>query len=416
MPTGFFSEANTEGERNLEKLNIRIYDDMEKIPMMICDRKICTGCGACAQSCPKRCIAMKPDACGFSRPEIDSSACIECGLCQKICPARNEPAFKKTLRVCKASPKPGDLSVAASSCAGAVSKAMEAFLKQGCSVYATAFTEGLNVRIRRLESAADLSGAQGSKYVQSASLNSFAEAREELKSGKTVLYVGTPCQIAGLYSCAGNAAENLYTIDLLCASVASPLVYEGYIGHLRRKYGDIDRLNFRDKKYGYGFYVTSVVSNGRKRTLNGGDGAFCECIGKGLVRPSCLECPYRRAERLGDLTVGDYGYRRASGSEKKLGANILFVNSEKGEYLAGLIGGQLQLGEADPQVIKEKRDSTPMNPDKKKNEPAYYDAFFETALQKGWENAYSRFLRPRGAKAVLKSMIPKAIYYKLLSR
>ena len=33
----------------------------------------CCGCGACAQSCPKQCIAMQSDEEGFLYPKVDNS-------------------------------------------------------------------------------------------------------------------------------------------------------------------------------------------------------------------------------------------------------------------------------------------------------------------------------------------------------
>ena len=52
----------------------------------ITDKHNCCGCGACAERCPKDCIAMREDAEGFLYPEVDRSACIGCGLCAGICP------------------------------------------------------------------------------------------------------------------------------------------------------------------------------------------------------------------------------------------------------------------------------------------------------------------------------------------
>ncbi len=62
---------------------------------------------------------------------------------------------------------------------------------------------------------------QGSKYVQSAIENTYVEAKEELDLGKKVLFSGTPCQIAGLYSYLRKGYENLYTIDVICHGVPS---------------------------------------------------------------------------------------------------------------------------------------------------------------------------------------------------
>lgn len=41
----------------------------------------CTGCGACAATCPERLITLSPDG-----PVIDRTACLGCGLCVRACP------------------------------------------------------------------------------------------------------------------------------------------------------------------------------------------------------------------------------------------------------------------------------------------------------------------------------------------
>ena len=57
------------------------------MPMIASLGDACCGCGACEARCPKGCIEMKPDRCGFPRPMIDTNACIGCGGCDTVCPA-----------------------------------------------------------------------------------------------------------------------------------------------------------------------------------------------------------------------------------------------------------------------------------------------------------------------------------------
>ena len=54
------------------------------------DKKFCTGCAACANICPKQCIALKEDEEGFSYPNVDETRCIECGACTAVCPVSKE--------------------------------------------------------------------------------------------------------------------------------------------------------------------------------------------------------------------------------------------------------------------------------------------------------------------------------------
>lgn len=59
----------------------------------------CSGCGACAEICPKKCITMKTDEEGFKYPYVDNSHCIDCGLCTKICPELNHTELNEPIKI-----------------------------------------------------------------------------------------------------------------------------------------------------------------------------------------------------------------------------------------------------------------------------------------------------------------------------
>ena len=50
---------------------------------------LCTGCAACAATCPVGSISMKPDEEGFLHPVIDLELCNNCDLCRTVCPVAN---------------------------------------------------------------------------------------------------------------------------------------------------------------------------------------------------------------------------------------------------------------------------------------------------------------------------------------
>ena len=47
---------------------------------------MCTGCCACMNVCPKRCITIDSDHEGFWYPKVDTTECNNCGLCEDVCP------------------------------------------------------------------------------------------------------------------------------------------------------------------------------------------------------------------------------------------------------------------------------------------------------------------------------------------
>ena len=46
----------------------------------------CTGCGACYNICPEKCIKMVENKLGEIVPEINNKYCIHCNLCKQVCP------------------------------------------------------------------------------------------------------------------------------------------------------------------------------------------------------------------------------------------------------------------------------------------------------------------------------------------
>ena len=52
-------------------------------------KKDCCGCSACANACPKSCIAMKADDEGFLYPVINTDDCTDCNICVRSCPEIN---------------------------------------------------------------------------------------------------------------------------------------------------------------------------------------------------------------------------------------------------------------------------------------------------------------------------------------
>lgn len=78
----------------------------------------------------------------------------------------------------------------------------------------------------------------GSKYLQSRIEESYKDAESFLNSGREVLFVGTPCQIAGLRSYLRNKNySNLLAVDFICHGVPSPGVWRRY---LAEAYGGYD--------------------------------------------------------------------------------------------------------------------------------------------------------------------------------
>lgn len=59
---------------------------LKSLPKITLLGDACCGCGACAARCPKSCIGMITDGCGFPTPMVNLDVCIGCGGCDSVCP------------------------------------------------------------------------------------------------------------------------------------------------------------------------------------------------------------------------------------------------------------------------------------------------------------------------------------------
>ena len=62
----------------------------------------------------------------------------------------------------------------------------------------------------------------GSKHVQSNTVGIYRKTKELLTSGRTVMFVGMPCQVAALLGFLGKEYDNLLAADFICNSINSP--------------------------------------------------------------------------------------------------------------------------------------------------------------------------------------------------
>lgn len=76
----------------------------------------------------------------------------------------------------------------------------------GGVVYGCAFDEGLRAIHIRCETMSEAERCMGSKYSQSDMGDSIRRAREDLKAGRTVLFTGTPCQVAAVRAACSDVA------------------------------------------------------------------------------------------------------------------------------------------------------------------------------------------------------------------
>lgn len=203
------------------------------------DKKDCCGCGACMNVCPKNAIRMAEDEVGFVYPEIDQNLCVGCGVCKKACGYQMQPLMQKSEAVYAAASNNDNL-LRKSASGGAFAVLAENVLKKGGVVYGAALpleNGKLEPKHLRIDTVERLTELQGSKYVQSAIGDTYAQAKKDLLDGKSVLFSGTPCQIAGLKQYLKKDYENLLTVDIICHGVPMQTIFPELYGRLREETG-----------------------------------------------------------------------------------------------------------------------------------------------------------------------------------
>lgn len=297
----------------------------------IIDKKDCVGCNACVQRCPKQCISMHEDDQGFLYPKVDLSHCIHCNLCEKVCPVINQAEPRKPLETFAA--KNTDDVVRMSSSSGGIFYALaEKIIEDGGIVFGARFNEQWEVVHDYAETLEGVKAFQGSKYVQSRIGETFQQTEKFLKTGRRVMFTGTPCQIAGLSLFLRKEYSNLLAVDVACHSVPSPKVWKDYIDS--KKDITYDSINFRDKTNGwlnYGFSLTD--KNNCMFYQKSSENVYMRGFLNDLYsRPSCATCPAKAGKSGSDITIADFWgiWDVKPEFDSHMGASAVIVNSNKG--------------------------------------------------------------------------------------
>lgn len=329
----------------------------------IIKKEKCSGCFACVSVCPVNSISMQEDSEGFWYPQINISTCIECNLCRKCCPVISKrDRIEKEKNIVAAKCKDDAVRLKSSS-GGVFFLIAEAILAQLGVVYGAAFSEDCKKVIHvRIDQKKDLWKLQGSKYVQSKIDNCYKEAKNDLDTGRKVLFTGTPCQIEGLRSYLMKEYDNLYLQDIVCHGVPSPLIWKKYVECREKKArGSVERTYFRHKKYGWNMYsLLFEFSNSREYIGRKMEDLYLRGFLANLfLRPSCYQCSFKGLDRNSDITLADFwGIDNIfPNMNDDKGVSVVMINSEKGEELFDNIKDRIIFQETAPDPVLTKYNS-----------------------------------------------------------
>lgn len=370
----------------------------------------CCGCSACVVICPKQCISMKTDAEGFWYPVVDDRHCINCSLCTKVCTVCQEDSstdeeiktyigFNKNFSQRMKSSSGGLFYVFA-----------KQILDRSGIVYGAAFNNDHSVSHVRVQSMEELDSVLTSKYVQSEVTSALKSVIVDLQEKKQVLFCGTPCQVSGLLNIAKHLRleENLFTIDFVCHGVPSPLVWKFYVEYLRKLYGEIENIEFRNKDYGWhDFHLRVQFSNNKcfseSHELNAYMKSF---LSNKNIRRSCYECPVKCKGYVSDLTLAD-----AWKIEKEkpvwaddCGTSACFVRTDKGERLMDLVREELEMAVSDYEKQSKFNPSLICSTRKPNNRDEFFQECFEQSPENFWKS-YGRVKLKKRIRYIAKKII-----------
>lgn len=307
----------------------------------------CTGCRACEQKCPRKCIDMKANQAGFLIPFINEEMCIHCGLCERICPQESKLILNKHVESIYAIKSNNQEYSKNSTSSGLFYIIAKNMYSNKANVFGCVWNDDFTVRHMRAYTEHDLQMMRGSKYLQSDTKNTYSEVMTLLEQNEVVVYSGTGCQISGLYAFLGKDYDNLYTIEILCHGVPSPKLFQKYISWLEKKNkGKITNFRFRDKSYsGYdNGYRNTFVCCERKKTAYRQRDTYClSFLNNKIQREVCYNCKYAGKQRIGDITIGDFWKidKFYPDFYDNNGVSVAITNSEKGEILLSVASDEI---------------------------------------------------------------------------
>ncbi|MBQ8197888.1 MAG: Coenzyme F420 hydrogenase/dehydrogenase, beta subunit C-terminal domain [Lachnospiraceae bacterium] len=309
-----------------------LVDSIEKIK--------CTGCKMCGDICPNQAISFETDKKGFWYPVIDQERCTRCALCVKKCPALNQDQIihmqEPDVYAAWSNSKENRHN---STSGGIFFEVAQLYLKKGGVVAGARYSDDYKSANHYLaRNISELKQLRGSKYFQSDTEGIYKEIEKELKSGKEVLFCGTPCQNAALSMFLGDKYKNIFYMDFICRNINSPLAFASYISELEEKYkSKVIKVQLKNKKTGWKSLASLVCfANGNQSHQDRDRDEWMRgfLVHNLYTRDCCYDCKYRTLPRkAADITVGDFWGIEESPYDMMEGISVVMLNSEKAKKI-----------------------------------------------------------------------------------
>lgn len=316
----------------MELGNIPVFDEIQPDE--------CCGCEVCTNACPINIISMEENVEGFYYPTIDKDKCLKCGICKRVCPIITEKKRNGSAKLeGYAGSSLNEKIINNSASGGMFSLVVDEWVKKiegeyliSGVIYDADFRGVHHILSSKKE---DILKMRTSKYVQSRKKDVYQKVKESLEKDVSVLFSGTPCEVAGLYSYLGARPKKLTTIDIICQGPTSPKVLTEYVVLIEKKNNSIiQQMNMRHKE---GIWIPQYLYIQLKSGKIIKNLFYDTPIGAALhimQRQSCYNCKFISAHKHSDITIGDYhGADKEAHYYNEKGTSIIIGNTEKGIQL-----------------------------------------------------------------------------------
>lgn len=374
----------------------------------------CCGCNNCANICPVNAIKMREDEKGFRYPFVDISKCIHCGLCKTVCPfsehkISHEPVSAFAVQSIV------DENLQRSSSGGVFYELAESVISDGGIVAGCIFNDNMTAEIVCTEDLAVVRRMQGSKYVEAEMNNVCQVVKDILKTGRKVLFSGTPCQVAALRAYVGDTDCNaLYTIDFVCHGVPSRKLFKCNTEAIINRYkSDIVEYSFRSKTLGWGQQTLIKFGNAKRKSFYPEIQPYHYGYLRGyLNRDCCYKCPFAVKFRFSDITIGDYwgGQKYHTNFNSVKGLSFLCINTDKGATLFELCKSKFKYEATTVSHIGEENNDIVSVEPRNDIVPNIREDIYSTAYSKGFSYAAKKYLKPKNTiKVIMKRILPTSL-------
>jgi len=243
-----------------------------------------------------------------------------------------------------------------SSSSGAVFSSLAEYVleKQGV-VYGVAMSDDCySAEFISVADKTDLIKLRGSKYLQAKVGNTFKRVKEDLLSGKTVLFTGTGCQVNGLKNFLSEDYDKLICVDVICHGAPSPALWKQYARYQEQKNGGkLKGINFRCKDDSWvDFGMKEVLhyipeKSTKKIYISKDKDPYMQMFLRDYcLRPSCYECEAKKLKKS-DLTIADFWGIENVAPEMSdgMGTSLVLVRTKKGQKIFDCISNEMKLKE-----------------------------------------------------------------------